>query len=160
MITSKALLIFSLYLTYKFTIYFFSFLENGFPEWGDKVTIGNATYSLFFAPYGTLIGLVIMSLLIYISGKNVLKYHLNIESGLATITKIEHATNDKSKNAPINISVELNGISVIYDYAPPYYQEIISVGEKIPVKYRKGHEKNSILDERKLDLEYKKTKRQ
>ena len=155
MIVSKTLLIFSLYLAYRFTAYFFSFVENGFPDWGDKIVIGNATYSLFFAPYGALIGLTVASVLAYTSGQNVLKYHLSNEEALATITKIEYATDDNSKGAPINIEVNLNGVSVTYDFAPPYYQEIISVGEQVPVRFRKGHEIHSILDEKKLDLQYK-----
>jgi hypothetical protein len=155
MLVSKTLLIFSLYLAYRFMTYFFSFVKTGFPDWDDKIIIGNATYSLFFAPYGALIGLTVVSVLAYTSGQNVLKYHLSNEEALATITKIEHATGDSSKGAPINISVNLNGVNVIYDFAPPYYQEILSVGDHVPVKYRKGHEIHSILDEKKLDLQYK-----
>ncbi len=155
MLTSKILLVFSLYFAYRFLIYFFSFVEHGFPDWDNKVNIGNATYSLFFAPYGALIGLSIVCILVYTSGKSVLRYYLNNESALATVTKIEHATDDKSKGAPINISANLNDINVIYDFAPPYYQEIISVGDNVPVKYRKGHENESILDEKQIDLQYK-----
>ncbi len=155
MLTSKILLVASLYFSYRFATYFLSFVENGFPDWDNKVNIGNATYSLFFAPYGALIGLSMVSVLVYISGQSVLRYYLNNESALATVTKIEHATDDKSKGAPINITAHLNGINVIYDFAPPYYQEIISVGDNVPVKHRKGHEKKSILDEKQIDLQYK-----
>ncbi len=155
MLVSKILLAFSLYLAYKFAMYFFSFVENGFPDWDNKVAIGNATYSLFFAPYGAIIGFSMVSILVYTSGQSVLRYYLNNESAFATVTKIEHATDDKSKGAPINISAHFNGINVTYDFAPPYYQKIISVGDDVPVKYRKGHEKKSILDENSLDLQYK-----
>ncbi len=155
MLTSKTLLAFSLYFSYRFASYFLSFVENGFPDWENKVNTGNATHSLFFAPYGALIGLSMVSVLVYISGQRVLRYYLNNESALATVTKIEHATDEKSKGAPINISANLHDINVIYDFAPPYYQEIISVGDNIPIKFRKGHEYESILDEKQLDLQYK-----
>ena len=96
-----------------------------------------------------------VSTLVYTSGKDVFRYYLSNETTLAKVTLIEHATDDTSKGAPINISVSFNGVNVTYDFAPPYYQEMISVGDQIPVKYRIGHEHHSILDEKKIDSQYK-----
>jgi hypothetical protein len=41
-----------------------------------------------------------------------------------------------------------------------HYQEMYSVGDEIPVKFRKGKEQNSVLNEKFIDLQYKKFKNQ
>jgi hypothetical protein len=88
MIVQKTLLVFSLYIAYKFAVYFFSFVESGFPTWGEKIAIGNATYSLFFAPYGAIIGFSMVSTLVYTSGRDVFRYYLSNETTLAKVTLI------------------------------------------------------------------------
>jgi hypothetical protein len=158
MLTSKILLIFSSYFIYKFSSYFISFLNNGFPSWDDKFNIGNASYSLFFAPYGAILGIVIVSPLFYISIKNIYNHSISNETGLAKIVKIEPSTPDNDKGTPINITVILNNTEVTYDFTINNYQEIYSVGDMIPVRYKSGMERNSVLDEKTIDLKYKQYK--
>jgi hypothetical protein len=158
MFTSKILLLLSTYFIYQLTIYFMSFVNSGFPSWGEKSNIGSATYSLFFAPYGAILGIAMISPLVYISIRDIYKHYISNESGFAEILKIEPSRSDIGKSTPINITVILNGVEVTYDFTMNHYQEIYSIGDKIPVRFRTGKERNSVLNENLIDLQYNKLK--
>lgn len=159
MLISKILILISTYLIYKFGSYFISFVNNGFPSWDDKLQIGNATYSLFFAPYGALIGIAIIIPIFLISVKNIYNHSISSESGFAKITKIEPSTSSNEKGSPINITAILNGVEVTYDFVIDNYQEIYSVGDMIPIRYKSGMEKSSVLDEKVIDMKYREYKK-
>ncbi len=160
MFISKILLLVSTYFIYKFTVYFMTFVNNGFPNWDDQSNIGNATYSSFFAPYGAILGIAMISPLLYISIRDIYNHYISNGSGFAAILKIEPSRSNIGKSTPIDITVILNGVEVTYDFTMNHYQEMYSVGDEIPVKFRKGKEQNSVLNEKFIDLQYKKFKNQ
>lgn len=151
MFASKLLFGLGLYLLYTFSKYFYTFIEKGFPRWEDDLVIGNSTINLVFAPYGSIIAIIVSLILLYISGKDLIIYYFSNSESMAEIIRFEHSTDDLSENSPINIVIDLNNQEVTLDFMQASFKKKLKVGDKIPVKYIDGKPQMAILDEKKLN---------
>jgi hypothetical protein len=151
MLASKLLFGFGLYLLYKFSLYFYTFIENGFPRWDDDLVIGNSTINLFFAPYGAIVAIIFSLILLYVSGKDLFIYYFSNSETMASIIRFEPSTEDTSDNAPINIVISLNGREVVLDFMHAALQKKLKEGDLIPVKYIENKPNFAVLNEKELD---------
>ena len=150
MFASKLLFGFSLYLIYKFSNYFYEIVKDGFPSWDDDLVIGNTTINLVFAPYGSILAIMIALVLLYVSGKDLYLYYFSNTQTNAKVLNIEHSTEDTSESAPINIIIEIEGIAVTLDFLNSDLRKQVSIGGTIPVRYFSGKPEKAVLDESKI----------
>ncbi|WP_396587926.1 hypothetical protein [Bermanella sp. R86510] len=150
MLASKVLFGFSIYLFYRFASYFYSFIESGFPSWGDDLVVGNTTINLFFAPYGALLALAFVSILLFVSGRDLYIYYFSNVESFARVKKIEYSTDDMSSTAPIDIVVEIEGETVVIDFLNANLKDYIKEGDSIPVRYVDGRPQQAMINEKKL----------